>query len=216
MRIAGYALVSLAGLIVLVFLAWRLASRRQSLPCPVWLRWLVELDNPLTKTNRAAFIIEHLEIDPGMAVVDVGCGPGRLAIPAAVQVGPQGRVVAMDIQPGMLSRTRKKAEAANLENIEYLQAGAGEGKLGHEQFDRALLVTVLGEIPDREAALREIFEALKPDGVLSVTETMFDPHYQSRRSVTLLAEAAGFRERAFFGNRLAYTLHFEKNTERTT
>ncbi len=215
MEIAGYALASVAGLTVLVFIAWRLASRRQSLPCPVWLRWLVELDNPLTKTNRAAFIIERLEIETGMTVVDVGCGPGRLAIPAAVQVGPHGRVVAMDIQPGMLSRTQKKAEAANLGNIECLQAGAGEGKLGQEQFDRVLLVTVLGEIPDREAALREIFEALKPDGVLSVTETMFDPHYQSRRSVALLAGAVGFRERAFFGNRLAYTLHLEKNTERT-
>jgi ubiquinone/menaquinone biosynthesis C-methylase UbiE len=213
MEIAGYALLSLAGLTVLIFIAWRLASRRQSLPCPVWLRWLVELDNPLTKTNRAAFIIEHLEIEPGMAVVDVGCGPGRLAIPAAMQVGPKGRVVAMDIQQGMLSRTRQRAEVADLENIEYLQASAGEGKLGQEQFDRALLVTVLGEIPDREAALREIFEALKPEGILSVTETMFDPHYQSRRSVTRLAEAVGFRERAFFGNRLAYTLHFEKNTE---
>ena len=213
METVGYALLSLAGLTVLLFIAWRLASRRQSLPCPVWLRWLVELDNPFTKTNRAAFIIEHLEIEPGMIVVDVGCGPGRLAIPAAMHVGTQGRVVAMDIQPGMLSRTQKKAGVANLGNIEYLQAGAGEGKLSHEQFDRALLVTVLGEIPNREAALREIFEALKPEGVLSVTETMFDPHYQSRRSVIQLAEAAGFRERAFFGNRLAYTLHFEKNTE---
>ena len=210
MEIAGYALLSLAGLTVLIFIAWRLASRRQSLPCPVWLRWLVELDNPFTKTNRAAFIIEYLEIEPGMTVLDVGCGPGRLAIPAAMQVGTQGRVVAMDIQQGMLSRTRQRAEVADLENIEYLQASAGEGKLGQEQFDRALLVTVLGEIPDREAALREIFEALKPEGILSVTETMFDPHYQSRRSVTRLAEAVGFRERAFFGNRLAYTLHFEK------
>ena len=213
MEIVGYALLSLACLTVLIFIAWRLASRRQSLPCPVWLRWLVELDNPFTKTNRAAFIIEHLEIEPGMTVVDVGCGPGRLAIPAAKQVGPLGRVVAMDIQQGMLSRTQQKAEVADLGNIEYLQAGAGEGKLGQEQFDRALLVTVLGEIPDREATLREIFEALKPKGILSVTETMFDPHYQSRRSVTRLAEAVGFRERAFFGNRLAYTLHFEKNTE---
>lgn len=61
MEIAGYALLILAGLTVLIFIAWRLASRRQSLPCPVRLRWLVELDNPFTKTNRAAFIIEHLE-----------------------------------------------------------------------------------------------------------------------------------------------------------
>lgn len=52
---------------------WRLASRRQSLPCPVWLRWMVELDNPFTKTNRAAEIIRHLNLQPGMTVLDAGC-----------------------------------------------------------------------------------------------------------------------------------------------
>jgi len=41
-----------------------------------------------------------------------------------------------------------------------------------------VLVTVLGEVPDREAALREIFDALKPGGILSVTEIIFDPHFQ--------------------------------------
>lgn len=44
--------------IALVATLWRLASRRQSLPCPFWLRWLVELDNPFTKTNRAKFIAQ--------------------------------------------------------------------------------------------------------------------------------------------------------------
>lgn len=215
MQMLVYIALGSAGLAVLVFVTWRLASRRRSLPCPVWLRWLVELDNPFARTNRAAFIVEHLGLQPGMAVLDVGCGPGRLTIPVAQQVGEQGEVVAIDIQSGMISRAQQKAKDANVTNVQFLHAGVGEGRLGQEQFDRALLVTVLGEIPDREAALREIFEALKPEGVLSVTETMFDPHYQSRRSVIRLAEAVGFRERAFFGNRLAYTLHFEKNTERT-
>ncbi len=76
--------------------------------------------------------------------------------------------------------------------------------------DRALLVTVLGEIPDREAALSQIFQALKPGGILSVTEIIFDPHYQSRSTVLRLASAAGFQEKAFFGNRIAFTLNFEK------
>ena len=197
-------------LIVLITVVWRFASRRRSLPCPVWLRWLVELDNPFAKTNRAAFIVEHLELQPGMAVLDAGCGPGRLAIPVARQVGRQGNVVAVDIQPGMLQRARQKAQQANLANIQFVQAGLGEGKLGRDQFDRALLVTVLGEIPDREAALREIFDALKPDGILSVTEIIFDPHFQGRNTVIQLATAAGFREKEFFGNRIAYTLHLEK------
>jgi ubiquinone/menaquinone biosynthesis C-methylase UbiE len=145
-----------------------------------------------------------------MKVLDAGCGPGRLTVPAARRVGDQGEVVAVDIQPGMLARARDKARAAALTNIRFLQAGVGEGKLGRNRFDRALLVTVLGEIPDREAALKEIFEALKPGGILSVTEIIFDPHFQGRGSVTRLALAAGFREKGFFGNRIAYTLHLER------
>jgi len=196
--------------IVLVAVVWRLASRRYTLPCPVWLRWLVELDNPFAKTNRAAFIIEHLELEPGMAVLDVGCGPGRLTIPAARSVGSQGVVLAMDIQAGMLVHAKAKANMAELHNIDFLQAGVGEGKLPSERFDRALLVTVLGEIPEREQALREIFAALRPGGILSVTEIVFDPHFQSRNTVTRLAKKVGFQEKAFYGNRIAFVLNFKK------
>ncbi len=205
-----YLFLSGVGLTILVVVTWRLASRRHSLPCPVWLRWLVELDNPFAKTNRAAVIVDLLSLHPGMVVVDAGCGPGRLTIPLARHVGAQGKVVALDIQSGMLEQVRKKAHAAALYNIQFVHAGVGEGKLGDNQFDRALLVTVLGEIPDRKAALHELFSALQPGGILSVTEIIFDPHFQRRNTVVQLAEAVGFSEAAFYGNKIAYTLHLEK------
>lgn len=109
-----YIGLALLVLLPLIFFVWRLASRRHTLPCPAWLRWLVELDNPFTQTNRARVIIDHLDLQPGMKVLDVGCGPGRLTIPLAQKVGPQGQVVAIDIQPGMLRRAQEKAEAAHL------------------------------------------------------------------------------------------------------
>jgi ubiquinone/menaquinone biosynthesis C-methylase UbiE len=210
MTISVYSLLGFIGLFLFVAVIWRLASRRQSLPCPVWLRWFVELDNPFTKTNRAANIVQHLDLQPGMAVLDVGCGPGRVTIPLARQVGPQGEVLAMDIQAGMLQRAQHKAQVAKLTNIRFLQAGVGAGQLEHNRFDRALLVTVLGEIPDRQAALKEIFAALKPGGLLSVTEIIFDPHFQRRSTVLRLATSVGFRTQTFFGNRIAYTLNLEK------
>lgn len=205
---------SVLSLLILLGLAggllWRLASRRRSLPCPVWLRWLVELDNPFTRTNRAAVIVGHLGVTPGMAVLDAGCGPGRLTIPLAVATGEGGEVVAVDIQEGMLARARDKARTAQLKNISFVRAALGAGTLGRSRFDRAVLVTVLGEIPDREAALREVFDALKPGGLLSVTEIIFDPHFQSRITVERLAAGAGFRAGACFGNAIAFTLHLEK------
>jgi len=195
---------------VLVAVAWRLASRRQSLPCPVWLRWLVELDNPFTKTNRAAFIVETLALSPGMTVLDAGCGPGRLTVPLARSVGLTGRVVALDIQPGMLARAKTKTEAAGQANVEFVAAGLGDGTLSANYFDRAVLVTVLGEITNPSSALADLFISLKSGGFLAIVEVIFDPHFQSRSTVTRLAVSVGFRERAFFGHSLAYVIHFEK------
>lgn len=200
-------------LFIIVALAWRMASNRQSLPCPSWLGWMVEMDNPFTETNRASVIVRLLKLQPGMKVLDAGCGPGRLAIPSAQAIGPQGELTALDLQAGMLARTQEKARAAGLSNLRFVQAGLGEGKLEKEYYDRALLVTVLGEIPNQEAALKEIFSALKPGGLLSVTEVIFDPHFQSRETVQRVAGFIRFQEKGFFGKRLAYTMHFEKPKE---
>jgi len=210
MEIVAYIILAAACILGLVFSIWRILSRRFELPCPAWLRWMVELDNPFTKTCRAQTIIEHLGIESGMAVLDAGCGPGRLTIPIAKRVGERGRVVAMDIQEGMLARTRQKAVAESLTNIEYLHAGLGHGALGNNRFDIAVLVTVLGEIPDRIAAFREIHGAMKPGGILSVSETVFDPHFQRRGTVSRLASEAGLVLTESFGNRLSFNLHFRK------
>ena len=205
-----YYLIGMVVLLLAVFASWRLVSRRESLPCPTWLGWMVELDNPLFRNNSARAILQHLDVRPGMKVLDFGCGPGRLTIPAAKQVGPQGEVTAYDVQLGMLHRTQEKAKAADLNNIRCLQAGPGTNRLGFNQYDLALLVTVLGEIPGRQAALKEIFDALKPGGRLSITEVIADPHFQRRSIVRQWAASIGFQESACFGHRLSYTLHLEK------
>jgi ubiquinone/menaquinone biosynthesis C-methylase UbiE len=213
MTTIAYIALGLAFLVALISIIWRVSSRHVTLPCPSWLHWMVELDNPFTKTNRASVIIEHLGLKPDMHVLDAGCGPGRLIIPIAATIGPQGIVTAMDIQAGMLERVQEKALAANLHNIRLLQAGLGKGQLEHGHYDRVLMVTVLGEIPNRETALKEIFDALKPGGILSVTEVIFDPHFQRQGTVRRLAKATGFHEKAIFGNLFAYTMHLEKPSD---
>jgi ubiquinone/menaquinone biosynthesis C-methylase UbiE len=190
-------------------LGWLLWSRRGA-ACPTWLAWLVELDNPFFKNNSASSIISHLDIKPGMAVLDCGCGPGRLTIPLARVVGPDGEVTAFDLQEGMLERVRAKAAQEGLGNIRTVLGAAGTGRLEPCRFDRAVLINVLGEVPDKSALLRELFDCIKPGGLLCVTEVIADPDFQSRRTVAGLGRQAGFIEEALHGSRLAYSMLFRK------
>lgn len=147
-----------------------------------------------------------------MTVLDVGCGRGRVTIPLAQAISPHGEVVAMDIQKDMLQKVREKAKSANLTNIKYFHACLGENKLEGNKFDRIVMVTVLGEIPThiRDTALQELYSTLKPGGILSVTEIIFDPHFLRRSTVINMAKNIGFKEKASFGSFIAYTLHLEK------
>ena len=202
-------LAVLLAVLVIVNLWWRTAVRSRSLPCPSWLAWLLE--NPYVEAlGGSSMILTRLGLAPGMKMLDVGCGPGRIAIPAAELVGHEGEVVALDIQPAMLKMLEARAVARGLSNLHMVLGGIGQGLLASNTFDRAILVTVLGEIPDRHAALREIFAALKSGGILSVTEIFPDPHYQSRNTVMRLAKAAGFHFKQRYGHWWAFTMNFEK------
>jgi ubiquinone/menaquinone biosynthesis C-methylase UbiE len=76
--------------------------------------------------------------------------------------------------------------------------------------DRAFLVTVLPEIPDRHRALLELHRVLKPGGVLSISEEFLDPDYPLVRTVIRWAGEAGFELVERHGNWFVYTLNFRK------
>jgi ubiquinone/menaquinone biosynthesis C-methylase UbiE len=196
--------------IIILTVIWRLYSKRHLLPCPAWLSWLVELDNPFASVHKASSIVQNLDLHSGMSVLDVGCGTGRVTIPIAKAVEPTGEVTAMDTQLGMLEKTRQKAVHLGLTNIKFLHGEIGKYVLEANKYDRIILVTVLGEIPNQNSALKHIFNALKPEGILSITEIIFDPHFQSRKKVIELALSIGFIQKQSIGKWFAYTINFEK------
>lgn len=75
-----------------------------------------------------------------------------------------------------------------------------------------LMICVFGEIPinSRGLILKKIADHLQPEGIISITETIFDPHFQRHKDVSEIMEKIGFMETKFIGNRLAYTAHFKK------
>lgn len=196
-------------IIVLVLLATGYWWRYRSLACPASLSWLVE--NPyMNAVSGPDKIFQRLHLEEGMKLLDVGSGPGRLALPAAKLVGKSGEVVALDLQSKMLKKLSVRAEDMRLDNIRVVNAGAGSGKTDKDYFDRALLVTVLGEIPNKNEALMEIYDSLKEGGILSVTEVIPDPHYTTINKVRALCHDAGFKEMDSFGNWVAFTINFMK------
>ncbi len=200
--------VVLAGLIAAI-LWWRGASRRRSLPCPTWLASMLD-SNWSDGFLGTQTTLDRIGLRPGQRVLEIGPGPGRLLIPAARRVLPGGEVVGLDIQPGMIERLKARAAQASASNLTTILGDATKPNVPAESFDIVFLCTVLGEIPDREAALLQCYAALKPDGTLSITEIFPDPHYQSRATVKRVAEGAGFRLEATHGPWYFFAANFVK------
>ncbi|MFN0053598.1 MAG: class I SAM-dependent methyltransferase [Planctomycetales bacterium] len=154
--------------------------------------------------------LERIGLRPGQRVLEIGPGPGRLLIPAADRVLPGGEVVGIDIQPGMIDRLKRRAKSANVKNLTAILGDATQPVVAEGSFDVAFIVTTLGEIPDRAAALAQCLRALKPGGVLSITEMLPDPHYQSKTTVKRLAEEAGFRLQSVHGGAWLFTANCVK------
>ena len=204
-RILLLSLLALVG----ASLIWRWLSRRRSLPCPTWLSGFVE--GPLMDSVLGTQVtLDRIGLKPGQRVLEVGPGPGRLLIRAAQRVQPGGKVVGLDIQPGMIELLEARAAQAGASNLTPILGDATQSHFSPDSFDVIYFCTALGEIPDRAAALSHCHAALKPGGHLSITEIFPDPHYQSRATVQRLAEAAGFRLQAVHGQWYLFTLNFVK------
>ena len=206
-------LAKVLGLILLVTgigsLWWRRASYRHSLPCPTWLAW--SLQGPLMdRVLGTQTTLDRIDLRPGQRVLEIGPGPGRLLVPAARRVLPGGQVAGLDIQPGMLERLQAYATREGISNLLAVLGDATQPHFPPASFDVIYLCTALGEIPDRPAALRCCYDALKPGGRLSITELFPDPHYESRSTLQQLTGAAGFRLQTVSGPWYFFTANFVK------
>lgn len=176
-------------------------------PCPTSWSWIV--DNPLRRWD-VRHALERAGLRAGETVLELGPGPGAFTVDAAQRVGPEGRLIAVDIQPGMIAQVNARVKAAGVTNVETHVASAFELPLPDASVDRAYLITVLPEIPDPVRALREVHRVLKPGGVVSMTEEFLDPDYPRRATTGAWAAAAGFEPDARFGSWWSYTLNFRK------
>jgi ubiquinone/menaquinone biosynthesis C-methylase UbiE len=117
-------------------------------------------------------LLEPAELAPGQVVVDYGCGPGMLALELARTVGPEGRVVALDLNESFLERAAKRAASEGLAaRIEWRLVLDDHLPLPDASVDRVVCKNVLEYVDDPVATLREFRRVLRPSGRAHVIDS---------------------------------------------
>jgi ubiquinone/menaquinone biosynthesis C-methylase UbiE len=162
--------------------------------CPWWFGYF--LLNPMRRLAHRPSRILRPFVRPGMRVVEPGCGMGFFTLDLVRMVGPEGGVVAIDLQEKMLAGLRRRARRAGLEgrlDIRLAQADRlGIADLAG-QVDLVLAFYVVHELEEPAAFFAEITTALKADGAVLVAEPPLHVSRATFEASLAVAEAAGLR-----------------------
>lgn len=161
--------------------------------------WLVR--DSREREEDCSTLLKVLDAQPGQVVCDFGCGNGFYTMPLAGSVGEQGRVLAVDIQPEMLTLLRERSKEANVKNIELIHCTPVDPGLPAGELDLVILVDVYHELSYPEQVLEGIRDSLKPDGAMVLVEFRKEDrdvpikveHKMSKRQIMKELEPNGFK-----------------------
>ena len=192
----------LGGAAALAYAVW---WRKNPSACPYQQHFWLEVPHPFLTRARLRRI---LAAQPGERVLEVGPGTGYYTLDIAEEIAPDGVLDILDVQQEMLDHTMRKASERHITNIVPTHGDAQELPYPDDTFDAAYMTVTLGEVPDQDAALRELRRVLKPSGRLIVGEIFGDPHMVTFGSLRAGAEAAGLQFEQRLGKRVAYFARF--------
>jgi len=113
--------------------------------------------------------IERLHLSKGATVLDVCCGSGASALPAAEIVGPSGFVLGIDLAERLLENGRAKAKARGLLNVQFRVGDMLDLRIPDDQFDAVVCVFGIFFVPDMTLALRSLWTYVRDGGKLAIT-----------------------------------------------
>ncbi len=176
-------------------------------PIPSFLVRLI--DNPLRrKIQVPQELIDHLNIDEGLHLLEIGPGSGTYTQAFSHAVGKDGFITAVDIEMSVLTNLKKRMNDLGVPNICPLVADVHHLPFRLEAYDAVYMITVIGEIPSPKQALESFFEVLKPGGKLMFSELLLDPDFPLPRTLRAWASSARCHEQQ--GNLLTYTITFTR------
>ena len=122
------------------------------------------------REERTDLLLEALALQPGMVVADIGAGTGYLSRRMAPLVVPGGKIIALDLQPEMISILQTTVNRSGLKQIEVKQSSVDNIKLPKNSIDMAIMVDVYHELAYPYEVMTSILQALKPRGRLVFVE----------------------------------------------
>ena len=158
--------------------------------CPVGLAG--GLDNSLRKLVQNPQKILKPYIKEGMTILDVGCGPGFFSMEMAKMLNGSGKVIAADVQEGMLNKVKKKIKGTALEQIIELHKSDFESIGIAEKVDFVLAFWMAHEVRNQKAFFEELTSILKPNGLIFIAEPKLHVSKKSFRTMVEMLKEIGF------------------------
>ena len=131
-------------------------------------------------------VLQEVGIQPGVLVLDFGCGPGAYILPLSRLVGPYGIIYALDVNPMAIRAVKNLAQRNKLSNVETIISEC-KTSLNDMSMDFILLYDVLHQLSHPEDILAELNRILNPDGILSMSD-----HHLKEDEITTAMTASGY------------------------
>jgi ubiquinone/menaquinone biosynthesis C-methylase UbiE len=131
-------------------------------------------------------MVEMLDLQQGMQVLDVCCGTGASALPAAEAVGSAGKVVGIDLAEGLLELARKKAVVRRLDHVDFVKGDMTALSFEEQSWDAVIIVFGIFFVPDMENQVQKLWRLVRPGGKLGVATwgpRFWEPAYTEWKSV---------------------------------
>ena len=155
-------------------------------------------------------LLEQIKPEASSTILEVGPGPGFFSIEVAKAV-PEGKLILFDIQREMLDKAELRLKRKGINNVEFVKSDGKQFPFPDKKFDIIFLVTVLGEVENKDLYLREFRRILKDGGIVSISEQSGDPDLMTVEELRTIFSNNEFKLIEKYVKRFYYTLIFKKN-----
>ncbi|ABR47639.1 Methyltransferase type 11 [Alkaliphilus metalliredigens QYMF] len=156
-------------------------------------------------------LIQRLELKENDNVLEVGAGPGYFSSKVAKSL-KNSKLTLADIQSEMLDLAKKRLTKKKVFNVEYHLCNGVDFPFETNKFDIIYMVTVLGEIENKQQYVKEFYRLLCPNGIISISEQGGDPDKMSIEEIKDLLHDCGFEFDKLYGRKSNFTINFRKKS----